>query len=145
MDRPQKIELIRYKYTENATFGKFIVYSNSGVVFECETMEDVTRPLGVKVKNHTAIFAGNYFVTVTRSGKFKRNLPYIHNTIGFTGVRLHSGNTVKHTAGCPLIGTSVDYANERISGGSTIEKNLTSILKGHTVPISIKNGMQQDR
>jgi hypothetical protein len=79
-----------------------------GAEFLCFTCEDRVRPDGVKVYGETAIPAGTYKVTLSYSPKFKRVLPEIHDVPGFTGIRIHGGNTEKDTLGCVLVGQTKD-------------------------------------
>lgn len=73
-------------------------------VFECYTLEDLVRPK--KVDGCTAIPAGVYHVMINWSNRFKRLLPLLLDVPGFTGVRIHPGNTDKDTEGCILVGDS---------------------------------------
>lgn len=70
--------------------------------FECYTLED--PPRDVKIQGVTAIPAGRYPVYVTYSPRFGRLLPLLHGVPGFTGIRIHPGNTAKDTEGCILVG-----------------------------------------
>lgn len=70
--------------------------------WQCYTLEDLPRP--VKIAGETSIPAGNYRVSLTMSPRFKRVLPLIEGVPGFTGVRIHPGNTDRDTAGCILVG-----------------------------------------
>lgn len=89
------------------------VYVN-GKDFGCNALEDKDRGLNqnmsiaeiakLKVYGQTAIPTGRYLVTYTYSNHFRKYLPYINNTKGFTGVRIHSGNTAEDSLGCILIG-----------------------------------------
>lgn len=138
-----RAELIRNLYTPTATFGEFRIFGIDGsILFSCLTLEDVVRPFGVKVKHSTAIFAGLYQITANRSPKFRRVLPYVIGTFGFTGIRLHPGLNIRNTSGCPLIGTKIDQKREEIFGGSQIEEELVALLKGKTIPFEVKNGLQ---
>lgn len=80
----------------------------------CDTIEDTDRGLDdrmseedilkLKVKGETAIPSGIYLVTITYSPKYKKQMPLINNVKGYSGVRIHSGNTSKDTEGCVLVG-----------------------------------------
>ncbi len=58
----------------------------------------------LKVMHETAIPYGTYTVVMSYSNKFQKYLPEILNVPGFTGIRIHSGNTQVDTSGCPLPG-----------------------------------------
>lgn len=85
------------------TFGK--LYLND--VYFCETLEDVDRKLeagGVKIPGDTAIPRGKYRVTIDHSQRFGRDMMHVLDVPGFTGIRIHSGNTIADTEGCILLG-----------------------------------------
>lgn len=93
-----KVEVKRtFKGTEY-TIGHLYI---DGAYF-CDTLEDTVRD--TKIAGKTAIPAGKYHVKKTMSPRFKTLLPEILNVPGFTGVRIHSGNTAKDTDGCLLLG-----------------------------------------
>ena len=48
--------------------------------------------------------AGVYRVTLSYSRRLKQLLPEILEVPGFTGIRMHAGNTSADTKGCPLVG-----------------------------------------
>ena len=80
----------------------------------CDTLEDVDRGLddsmteeeirSIKVKEQTAIPVGIYTVLLTYSPKYKKVMPLINNVKGYSGIRIHSGNSSKDTEGCLLVG-----------------------------------------
>jgi hypothetical protein len=74
-----------------------------------EVLEDKDRHLGEdgggdKVQNETAIPIGVYRLTLDYSPHFGKIMPHILNVDQFSGVRMHGGNTVADTEGCPLCG-----------------------------------------
>lgn len=100
------IQIKRDQFSESSTIGRLLVDG----VFRCFTLEDRVREVPGepvekwKLKGETAIPAGSYACTVTFSNRFKKPLPLLHDVPGFTGVRIHSGNTDADTEGCILVG-----------------------------------------
>ena len=105
-----KIKLVRIAFKETYTIGKLYV---DGVYF-CDTIEDKDRGLddsmtvreilNKKVKGETAIPTGHYNIEITYSPKYKRMMPLLIGVKGYSGIRIHSGNTSKDTEGCLLVG-----------------------------------------
>lgn len=108
-----------------------------GEEYFCETLEDPVRDLNkdgdledygeVKIWGETAIPYGRYKVIVSRSPKFKRDLPLILDVKHFIGIRIHRGRTVRNTAGCVLVGENRKVGE--IFNGAYYEKKLTLMLK----------------
>jgi hypothetical protein len=96
-----KLDLYRKPSSVNCTIGELFVDG----VRECTTLEDVVRD--VKILHETAIPAGTYKVILTQSNRFKRVLPLLVDVPGFSGVRIHAGNTAADTEGCILVGSRV--------------------------------------
>lgn len=105
-----KIKLVRIAFKDTYTIGKLYV---DGVYF-CDVIEDKDRGLddsmtvreilNKKVKGETAIPTGHYNIEITYSPKYKRMMPLLIGVKGYSGIRIHSGNTSKDTEGCLLVG-----------------------------------------
>jgi len=103
-----RLRLVREPTEGGATHGTLFVSGQ----FQCFTLEDPVREVaGQPVKNwkipgQTAIPAGTYKLGMSVSGRFKRLLPLLEDVPGFTGVRIHAGNTTGDTEGCVLVGNA---------------------------------------
>ena len=105
-----RIELVRIAFKDTYTIGKLYVDDT----YFCDVLEDVDRGLDSsmteseilekKVKGQTAIPTGHYVINITYSPKYKRMMPLLLDVKGFSGIRIHSGNTAKDTEGCLLVG-----------------------------------------
>jgi len=93
-----ELVLLRTDRTPARTIGQLYVATP-----ECFTLEDAVRE-GPKVPGETAIPAGRYRVTITKSQRFTRMLPLLLDVPGFDGIRIHSGNSCVDTSGCILVG-----------------------------------------
>lgn len=92
------LRVIREPSIEAVTHGVLFVDGH----FQCHTLEDRLRD--EKIPGQTAIPPGRYAVTITPSRRFLRDLPLLVDVPGFTGVRIHPGNTAEDTSGCLLVG-----------------------------------------
>lgn len=105
-----RITLIRIANKPTYTIGKLYI---DGVYFS-DVLEDTDRGLddsmtekeikAKKIKGQTAIPTGIYTVKITYSPKYKKLMPLVDNVKGYSGIRIHSGNTHKDTEGCLLVG-----------------------------------------
>lgn len=105
-----KLLLKRTAKRDTYTIGKLYI---DGVYF-CDTLEDKDRGLTQsmttselsqkKVPSKTSIPTGEYQVTISYSNRFKQQMPLLNNVPGFSGIRIHSGNTAQDTDGCILVG-----------------------------------------
>jgi hypothetical protein len=105
-----KLELVRIANRPTYCIGKLYI---DGEYF-CDVIEDTDRGLDdsmsvdeilkKKIKGETAIPTGIYKIEITYSPKYKRMMPLILGVKGYSGIRIHSGNTSKDTEGCLLVG-----------------------------------------
>jgi hypothetical protein len=70
-----------------------------------------------KIQNKTAIPRGSYQVIINYSTRFDKSMPLLLGVRGFSGVRIHSGNTAVNTEGCILVGDKV--TENSIVGGTS--------------------------
>lgn len=94
--------LVRHTFGPTSTVGT--LYLRGEAV--CFTLEDADRlALGFKkVYAQTAIPAGTFDLRLSMSSRFRKIMPEVMGVPQFTGIRIHSGNFVKDTAGCILPG-----------------------------------------
>lgn len=103
----------------------------------------------VKVKGRTAIPEGRYRVLVTYSMRFKKLLPILINVPGFSGIRIHTGNTHLNTEGCLLPGTKYtirnreyEVLNSRILFNDLFPKIQAALRAKSEVWITIKSSYE---
>lgn len=118
-----QLTLIREPSAHGCTIGRLSIDG----VLECYTCEDVTRPGQPKVPGETAIPEGRYQVVITDSTRFKRPLPLLLDVPGFTGVRIHPGNTAADTEGCILPG--LGRLEDRVTQSRIAFENLFSKIR----------------
>lgn len=119
-----KLTLIRIANRPTYCIGKLYI---DGKWF-CDVIEDTDRGLDssmteseilkLKVKGETAIPTGIYQVLITYSPKYKKLMPLINNVKGYSGIRIHSGNTSKDTEGCLIVGKNKEV-------GKVLESRIT--------------------
>lgn len=138
--------LERFYLGSEYTIGKLFV---DGLLF-CDTLEDVVRDLNKdgdlhnpgegKIPKHTAIPFGRYRVILTRSPKFRRELPEILKVQDFTSVRIHAGNSADDTEGCILVGENKikgHLVRSRYWETQLIERLKHFLMYGHELFINI--------
>lgn len=86
------LTLVRDIRTEEAVLGS--LYLNGA--FICHTLENASK----------IIPCGMYSVQNSKSPKFNRELPLLHNAQvpASRGIRIHVGNTAASSSGCVLVG-----------------------------------------
>jgi len=133
------LKLERIHFGETFTIGKIF----NGRDFVCFTLEDKVREVEGKpvaewkVYAKTAIPKGYYPVKVTMSNRFKRELPLLEGVEGFSGVRIHTGNTSEHTEGCLIVGSTWDGKSDWVGGSKIAFDKLFPLIKNSPDPVFI--------
>ena len=106
-----ELQLKREIFTDISTIGTLTIDGK----FECYILEDKDRGINntltleqimrVKVYGKTAIPYGRYEIDWTMSARFKKMMPILLNVIGWSGIRIHAGNSEIDSLGCLLCGT----------------------------------------
>lgn len=133
-----ELRLEREPTVEGATFGTLYI---NGRIY-CRTLEDEIRPSGTKLASRTAIPAGRYKVIINHSLRFRQDLPLLLEVPGFTGIRIHPGNTTADTDGCILLGMSRTglTVNQSRKACTLVQDEITrGLAKGESVWITIVN------
>ena len=109
------LTLVRYTRTDEAILGS--LYLNGA--FVCYTLENAAK----------AIPCGMYHVQNSKSPKFKRELPLLHNAQvpASRGIRIHRGNTCKDSQGCVLVGMG-RYVNKCSITESALAETMVTAL-----------------
>lgn len=142
-----KLTLQRDKANEHRTFGRMLAEDGHRL---CYVLEDTLRevagqPVATwKIHSATAIPSGQYRITLEYSNRFGHDTLTVNSVPGFTGVRMHAGNTEADTEGCPLLGMEIDPHG--IVGGTSRQAVLLikqmvhqAIARGETVLMTVVN------
>ena len=137
-----QLKVTRNPSKDGATIGSFLIDGG----FQYYSLEDVVREVAGqpvsqwKVQNQTAIPRGTYEVIIDFSTRFQRDMPHVLNVPGFTGIRIHSGNTDADTDGCILLGTTRtdnEVLNSRVAFDDFFPKLKAALGAGEKVTIEI--------
>ena len=126
--------LLDRKYKkETYSIGKLYINGH----YFCDTLEDTDRGLKqtmelkeikkIKKYGETAIPTGSYYINISYSTKFKRQLISVVDVKGFSGIRIHSGNTPADTLGCILVGNNKEKG--KVLNSRYYYENLHRIVK----------------
>ncbi len=124
-----KLLLKRIHFGETFTVGQLYEITDYGQSPLCYVLEDKYREVegqDVKVwkeQDKTAIPKGVYDVRITFSNRFQSKLTILIDAPGFTGTRIHAGNSSKNTEGCLLVGMTWDGKSDWI-GSSKVAMGL---------------------
>lgn len=146
---------IRKWFLETYTIGKLSYKNAVGEwLYLCEILEDKVRILidknndgdfddkgEGKVYGKTAIRAGRYEVRLIYSPNFKRLVPILISTYGFTAIEIHPGVDEEDTHGCLLPGENKSKGqvwHSRKWADKITEMVKTAIDSGNKVYITIE-------
>jgi hypothetical protein len=129
-----EIKVVRNTFTGKSTIGDLFIDE----VFHCHTLEDVVRS-GPKVAGKTAIPAGRYQVVMSHSNRFKKIMPEVLSVVGFTGVRIHKGNTAENTEGCLLVGMqkNTDWIGNCTPAYDKLAERINATVPGGKVFLTV--------
>lgn len=130
-----ELRLVRCWLTEASTVGVLYDVTRPDLSERlCFVLEDRHRPAPeVKVPGATCIPPGRYEVRITHSPRFGVEMPLLLDVPGFTGIRIHPGNSARDTEGCLLPG--------RVRHGESVKESraayvdLLAHLRGAAGPI----------
>lgn len=143
-----KLTLNRRPSNGHSTIGDLMI---DGEHF-CYTLEDVVREdptpatpeNEAKVYGETAIPAGEYRLVIDFSARFQRPMFHLLDVPGFTGIRIHGGNTDHDTLGCILVGNAVEgetikYGTSQVALKALYNKVKPVLDAGKMVTISVND------
>lgn len=124
------LTLVRYIRTETAILGR--LYLNGQTV--CYTLENAAK----------AIPCGMYIVQNSKSTKFKRELPLLHNAKvpASRGIRIHRGNTSNDSQGCVLVGMGRSTEKSSVTESTNAEVMVTMLCRNETNLVIVDNYKQ---
>ena len=127
------IKIERHYFCSEYVIGRCYV----GDTLFCDTLEPPTT--GVK---HPCIPVGEYLVNLVWSPKFKSYKPRLEDVPNRSGILIHSGNSVKDTLGCILVGDNSFKGHLTCSRSTYIDllKCMTlAIENGDKITVHIVN------
>lgn len=138
-----ELKLVRFAKKKGYTIGRLYCLGEreeEGLQPFCDTLEPPRRNLlnegkwdrRLKVKGMTAIPEGRYLMRFTYSPKFGKRLFQLMDVPLFDGIRIHSGNSVKDTQGCILVGNNTKVG--RLENSRAVLFKLEMRLKGYQGP-----------
>ena len=119
------LTLVRDIRAEEAVLGS--LYLNGA--FICHTLENASK----------TIPCGMYNVQNSKSPKFKRELPLLHNAQvpASRGIRIHVGNTVASSSGCVLVGMGRN--GDSLTESTPAETMVTMICRNESNLVIVDN------
>lgn len=111
---------------------------------EFHTLEPVDKRIEglnafeISQKKICAIQTGIYKVTISWSPRFKKYLPVVIGTIGFSGIRIHPLNWPDESEGCIGLGTQVNSQGAILYSHTAVNRFMAIIKKHGTVDLQIR-------
>ena len=126
-------------------------------IFQCYLLEDKIRE--VKIASQTAIPTGIFELKLNTwgaknvdykkaFGKLHQGMIEISGLPNFSSVYIHTGNTIRETAGCPLCGFGFQFADgdyqvsQSIAAYKMIYPKLAALAKDSSNQFAIENNFQ---
>ena len=148
-----KAKIIRVAQGKNSTLSHLYVDG----IFQCFLLEDKIR--AVKIMKQTAIPEGIFKLRLNTWGGMNKTYFHKYGPIHkgmieiaelptFSAVYIHIGNTIEHTAGCPLVGLSYikkdgDYqVLQSVDAYKQVYKKLYDVATEKDNQIEISNNFQ---
>lgn len=148
-----KSKIIRIAQGKNSTLSQ--LYIND--IFQCYLLEDKIRT--EKIASQTAIPTGEFELQInTWGGKnvnYKKALGKLHEGMieikdipNYSYVYIHTGNTIKDTAGCPLCGFGFAFIDgeyqvtQSIAAYKMVYPKLLALAKSSFKKLTIENNFQ---
>jgi hypothetical protein len=146
-------KIIRVAQGKESTLSQ--LYING--IFQCYLLEDKIRE--VKIASETAIPKGIFSLKLNTYGAknvdYKKAFGKLHEGMieitglpNFSFVYIHTGNTIKDSAGCPLCGFGFQFADgdfkvsQSVAAYKMIYPKLVALSKLETNIITIENNFQ---
>jgi hypothetical protein len=146
-------KIIRVAQGKESTLSQ--LYING--IFQCYLLEDKIRE--VKIASETAIPKGIFSLKLNTYGAknvdYKKAFGKLHEGMieitglpNFSFVYIHTGNTIKDSAGCPLCGFGFQFADgdfkvsQSVAAYKMIYPKLIALSKLETNIITIENNFQ---
>ena len=140
-----EIQLTRKYRNETNTIGELLIGDKTFFVLEdrdrgLKSNMELSLIKSTKVFGNTCIPSGRYQIKYTLSPRMKKFTLDLLDVKGFSGIRVHAGNTDKDSLGCLLPGMTTDrktkVENSRVAV-KKIEEILLPILQKEDVFINI--------